>query len=247
MKPLLEVRDLSLSCRGKRLVQPLCFSIDHGERAALVGPSGSGKSLTLSAIARLLPPQIIVDGKVYFKGIDLLPLSSRQMRPFRREGLSCILQESMSCLNPSMKIERQIREVTQDPPECWLEAVEIPSPRRTLGLYPHQCSGGMCQRISIAIALAAKPQLLLADEITSALDSRTQDEIIDLLDRVCKEFSTALLLVTHDMSVAERLCSKLLVMEKGLLVEEGPLDKVVNDPCHECTRKLIRSALHVKN
>lgn len=218
--PLLEVKNLNITLNEKPLVSAVSFNIYSSERIAIVGPSGSGKSLTLSAVAGLLPRKTAwqIAGSIHWQGQDLLKVGEKKLRELRQKGIAFIPQEALCCLNPSMKIGKQLREVApNDEPAEWLKQVGIENPKDAQFAYPHQFSGGMCQRVVLAIALASKPKLILADEFTSALDTVSQVQIIQLLDRLCTFYSTALLTVTHDKKVAAKLCTKVLYMDKGKL------------------------------
>lgn len=240
MKPLLEVKGLTISHHNSILVDNVSFTIHKDQRLAIVGQSGSGKSLTVSAIGCLLPHSLKANGQVLWQGNNLLTMQAKEIRKLRKNGIATILQESMSCLNPSMKIGKQIKEIApDDDPLEWLEAVEIPSAKSILKAYPHECSGGMRQRITIAIVLASKPQLLLADEMTSALDHTTQEQILNLMDNVCSRFNIAIACITHDIAVAERLCSHILVMHEGKVIEEGQKEIILQNPTHTFTKHLI--------
>lgn len=218
--PLLSVKNLKISLADQTIVSDVTFQLKHQERIAIVGPSGSGKSLTLSAIARLLPKkqEWNISGEIFWEGINLLNLDEKGMLAQRKRGIAFIPQEAMCCLNPSMKIGRQLQEIAPfaDPVHC-LQQVGIANPEKIQFAYPHQLSGGMCQRVVLAICLATKPKLLLADEFTSALDTVSQVQIVQLLDTLCKEHKIGLIVVTHDKKIAAKLCEKTLYMEKGSL------------------------------
>lgn len=245
MHPLLKVSQLSVSLGSKQLLKNLSFTLFKGERLALIGQSGSGKSLALSALSRLLPRDKpwTVTGSVYWKGEDLLFLSPKSMQKFRRGSIAYIPQEAMSCLNPSMRIGKQLAETASDrPPAEWLEKVGLPSPRTLQNCYPHELSGGMKQRVVLAIALASKPQLLLADEVTSALDVHSQRHVLQLIDSLCAESEISLILVTHDISVAEAVCPRSAVMYQGALVEYALTEKLLAFPEHHHTQELVKNA-----
>lgn len=242
MIPLLELESLSLSLGSKILLNRLTFSLFPRQRCAIVGASGSGKSLTLATIGRLLPRDFPwkPEGSIRWNGEELLNMPKERFRKIRQGGIATVLQESMSCLNPSMKIGKQIAEVAQKIcPTEWLEAVGLP--RNLQYCFPHELSGGMKQRVVLAIALASKPRLLLADEITSALDTHSQEQIIDLIDRVCSDHNIALLLVTHDFSVARALCADTLVMYQGAIVEQAATSKILDLPQHFHSRQLVEA------
>ncbi|MFA6915782.1 MAG: ABC transporter ATP-binding protein [Parachlamydiales bacterium] len=219
-QPLLQVTNLNIRLEDKPLLSDVSFDVFPAERIALVGPSGSGKSLTVSAIAKLLPRKQSweISGNILWENTDLVKANEKQMLAFRKQGIAFIPQEALCCLNPSMKIGKQLQEIApnEDPAE-WLSEVGIHNPEQAQWSYPHEFSGGMCQRVVLAIALASKPKLLLADEFTSALDTVSQVQILQLLDKLCTRYNTALLAVTHDKNIAAKLCSKSYRMDKGRL------------------------------
>jgi ABC-type dipeptide/oligopeptide/nickel transport system ATPase component len=253
--PLLDVRDLTVTFATERstvtAVDGVSFHIAPGETLGLVGESGSGKSVTAFAIVRLLqPPGRITGGQVVFEGRDLLTLSEREMREVRGAGISLIFQEPMTALNPVMRVGDQIAEALV----ChgvagWtearrraaelLDAVRIPDAARRVRDYPHQLSGGMRQRVMIAIALACRPPLVIADEPTTALDVTIQAQVLDLLRELRVRFNLSLLLITHDFGVIAEMADRVAVMYKGKLVEEGPVRQILRAPAHEYTKSLL--------
>ena len=251
-KPLLDVQHLSVTFGGPSpAVDDVSFQIASGETLGLVGESGSGKSVTAFSILRLLqPPGRIVGGSVNFMGRDLLALSEREMREVRGAGISLIFQEPMTALNPVMRVGDQIAEAllvhgkasrseAQERAVDLLEAVKIPDAARRVRDYPHQLSGGMRQRVMIAIALACRPPLIIADEPTTALDVTIQAQVLDLLRELKARYNLALLLITHDFGVIAEMADRVAVMFKGKLVEEGAVRDVLRNPRHDYTRNLL--------
>jgi peptide/nickel transport system ATP-binding protein len=253
--PLLQVEHLTVTFETGRspvvAVDDVSFSIAAGETLGLVGESGSGKSVTAFAILRLLqPPGRIAGGRVLFQGRDLLALPEREMREVRGAGISLIFQEPMTALNPVMRVGDQIAEAltvhgraTRQEARAraveLLDAVRIPDPAQRVRDYPHQLSGGMRQRVMIAIALACRPPLIIADEPTTALDVTIQAQVLDLLRDLKARFNLALLLITHDFGVIAEMADRVAVMYKGRLVEEGAVRQVLRSPQHEYTKSLL--------
>jgi oligopeptide/dipeptide ABC transporter ATP-binding protein len=256
---LLRVHDLTttfhLSGGGVvRAVDHVSFQLRRGETLGVVGESGSGKSMTALSILRLVqPPGEIHGGPVSFNGrTDLLELSERDMRAIRGAEIGFIFQEPMTALNPVFTIGDQIVEALRVHKRATrsdararaielLEAVRIPDPARRLRDYPHQLSGGMRQRVLIAIALACQPLLLIADEPTTALDVTIQAEILDLLEEMKAQFHLALMLITHDLGVVAGYADRVAVMYAGRIVEEGPMRQIFESPKHPYTQGLLES------
>ena len=251
-EPLLDVQHLSVTFGGESLaVDDVSFQINTGETLGLVGESGSGKSVTAFSILRLLqPPGRITRGRVMFQGRDLLTLAEGEMREVRGAGISLIFQEPMTALNPVMRVGDQIAEALLVHGKVrraeararaveLLEAVKITDPARRIRDYPHQLSGGMRQRVMIAIALACRPPLIIADEPTTALDVTIQAQVLELLRELKTRYNLALLLITHDFGVIAEMADRVAVMFKGKLVEEGPVRDVLRHPSHEYTRSLL--------
>jgi peptide/nickel transport system ATP-binding protein len=249
---LLDIQHLSVTFGGvSPAVDDVSFRIGSGETLGLVGESGSGKSVTAFSILRLLqPPGRIVGGAVNFQGRDLLALSEAEMRQVRGAGISLIFQEPMSALNPVMRVGDQIaeallvhgkasRSAARERAVELLDAVKIPDAARRVRDYPHQLSGGMRQRVMIAIALACRPPLIIADEPTTALDVTIQAQVLDLLRELKTRYNLALLLITHDFGVIAEMADRVAVMFKGKLVEEGSVRDVLRQPAHEYTRNLL--------
>jgi len=251
-EPLLDVQHLSVTFGGESLaVDDVSFQINTGETLGVVGESGSGKSVTAFSILRLLqPPGRITAGRVMFQGRDLLTLAEGEMREVRGAGISLIFQEPMTALNPVMRVGDQIAEALLVHGKArraeararaveLLEAVKITDPARRIRDYPHQLSGGMRQRVMIAIALACRPPLIIADEPTTALDVTIQAQVLELLRELKTRYNLALLLITHDFGVVAEMADRVAVMFKGKLVEEGPVRDVLRHPSHEYTRSLL--------
>jgi ABC-type dipeptide/oligopeptide/nickel transport system ATPase component len=254
-EPLLRVEHLTVTFETASdpvvAVDDVSFSIAQGETLGLVGESGSGKSVTAFAILRLLqPPGRITGGRVLFQGRDLLALSEREMREVRGAGISLIFQEPMTALNPVIRVGDQIAEALTVHGKAsrrdararaveLLDAVRIPDAARRVRDYPHQLSGGMRQRVMIAIALACRPPLVIADEPTTALDVTIQAQVLDLMRDLKARLNLALLLITHDFGVIAEMADRVAVMYKGRLVEEGPVRQILRQPRHEYTRTLL--------
>lgn len=255
--PLLEVKDLTTyfvtGDATVRAVDSLDFTLGEGETLALVGESGCGKSVTAYSIMRLVsPPGKIVKGEVLFGGTDLLRLPDEKMRHIRGNRISMVFQEPMSSLNPVFRVGEQIAEGLRlhrglSPAEADEHAVEllrmvgIPAPQERLREYPHRLSGGMRQRVMIAMALACEPQLLIADEPTTALDVTIQAQILELLDRLKAERKMALLLITHDLGIVAERATSTAVMYAGKLIEHGPTEEIFRNPLHPYTEGLLAS------
>jgi len=232
-------------------VDEVSFQIAPGETLGLVGESGSGKSVTAFSILRLLqPPGRITGGRILFEGRDLLALPEREMRAVRGARISLIFQEPMTALNPVMRVGDQIAEAltvhgqasTSEARERavgLLDAVHIPDGARRARDYPHQLSGGMRQRVMIAIALACHPALVVADEPTTALDVTIQAQVLDLLRELRSQYNLSLLLITHDFGVIAEIADRVAVMYRGAIVEQGPVRQILRTPIHDYTRGLL--------
>jgi len=251
-RPLLDVQHLSVTFGGPSpAVDDVSFQMEAGETLGLVGESGSGKSVTAFSILRLLqPPGRITGGSVMFQGRDLLTLQESEMREVRGAGISLIFQEPMTALNPVMRVGDQIAEAllvhgkatraeARSRAVELLEAVKITDAVRRVRDYPHQLSGGMRQRVMIAIALACRPPLVIADEPTTALDVTIQAQVLELLRELKARYNLALLLITHDFGVIAEMADRVAVMFKGKLVEHGPVRDILRHPSHEYTRSLL--------
>jgi len=258
MTPLLEVTDLRLDFPGPdgaiRPVDGVSLRIDRGELLALVGESGCGKSLTCLAILRLVPPPGRIDPGTLlrFDGTDLLALDPEAMRRIRGRRIGMVFQDPMTSLNPVFTVGQQLREALAThhrfPPGEWrqraaalLDEVGIPDPAGRLDAHPHQLSGGLRQRVLIALALAGEPDLLLADEPTTALDVTVQAQILELLDRLRASRGMAVLLVSHDLGIVAGRADRVAVMYAGRLVEEAPTRALFETPAHPYTRGLFGS------
>jgi microcin C transport system ATP-binding protein len=255
-EPLLAVRDLSVvfvsGGRTTLAVDRVSFDIGKGETVALVGESGSGKSVTALSILKLLPYPAAQhpSGAILFKGRDLLPLSERDMRRVRGDDVTIVFQEPMTSLNPLHTIEKQIAEIlllhrgmtgaaARARTLEVLTQVGIPDPETRLASYPHQLSGGQRQRVMIAMALANEPDLLIADEPTTALDVTVQAQIIELLQELQKRLGMSLLFITHDLGIVRKIAQRVCVMKEGKIVEQGDVEGVFAAPTHPYTRALL--------
>ncbi len=257
MAHLLEVIDLEVkfALRFGELtaINGVSFFLDKGERIGLVGESGAGKSVTGFAIINLISkPGYISGGKVLFEGKALNHLSGEEMRDLRGNRISMIFQDPMMTLNPVLTIGTQMVETLQAHGDIStkraqaialekLQKVQIPSPGKRLKQYPHEFSGGMRQRIVIAIALLTSPSLIIADEPSTALDVTIQAEIMDLLLELCETEKMGLILITHDLAVVSQVTEKIAVMYAGKIVESGPTEAIINDPKHPYTQGLIKA------
>jgi peptide/nickel transport system ATP-binding protein/oligopeptide transport system ATP-binding protein len=236
-----------------RAVNDVSFYLDEGELLGLVGESGCGKSITALSLMRLIgAPGKIVGGKILFKGEDLLTKSYEQMRAIRGNDIAMIFQDPMTSLNPVYTVGEQIAEALRlhrklNKKQAWDAAIEamkevsIPDPARRVKDYPHQLSGGMRQRVMIAMALACDPELLIADEPTTALDVTIQAQILELLDELRRTRKLAVLLITHDLGVVAEVADRVCVMYTGKIVEESPVDEIFAHPKHPYTQGLLRS------
>ncbi|TCZ57963.1 ABC transporter ATP-binding protein [Roseicella aquatilis] len=254
---LLEVENLQTHFRTpdgvNRAVDGVSFHVNAGETVAIVGESGCGKSVTSMSILRLIPePPGKIAGAIRFQGRDLLKLSDREMRDIRGNEISMIFQEPMTSLNPVLTVGRQIGETlrlhqglskqqAEEKAVEMLTLVGIPEPRRRVREYPHQLSGGMRQRVMIAIALACNPKLLIADEPTTALDVTIQAQILELMKDLKHRVGAAIVLITHDLGVVAEVAERVIVMYAGRKVEEAAVGPLFNDPKHPYTQGLLGS------
>ncbi len=256
MKPLLEVKDLDVGFEtpdGRvHAVNHLNFSIKPGETMALVGESGSGKTQTAMAIMGLLAENGHCSGQAIFKGKDLLQMNTTELNQHRGNEIAMIFQDPMTSLNPYLRIEKQMIEVvmyhqglnkTEAKAKAveMLRAVRVPDPERNIRLYPHEFSGGMRQRVMVAMGLLSEPDLLIADEPTAALDVTVQSQITHLMSALRQESNTAIMLITHDLGVVAGLCDRVLVMYAGEAVECGSVEQIYYDPRHPYTQGLLKS------
>jgi len=255
---LLEVDGLRTVFRGARgpvaAVNGVSFHIDAGETVGVVGESGSGKSVTALSLMRLIPdpPGRIAGGSIRFKGRDVLELGARDLRALRGKEIAMIFQDPMTSLNPMLRVERQMTEgirlhlglnkrAARDRAIEMLRLVGIPAAERRIRDYPHQFSGGMRQRVVIAIALSCNPALVLADEPTTALDVTIQAQILELMRALTRELNTAVMLITHDLGVVAGMCERILVMYGGSIVEEASRREIFYNPRHPYTIGLLKS------
>lgn len=258
MSALLEIRDLEVQFNTHdglvRAVNGVSYEVHEGEMFALVGESGCGKSVSALAIMRLIatPPGRIANGHVFFEGEDLLKVANERMQDIRGNQISMIFQEPMTSLNPVLSIGAQIteplrlhlkmsKEAAKNRAAELLELVGIPEAHRRLDDYPHQFSGGMRQRVMIAIALSCEPKLLIADEPTTALDVTIQAQILDLIRELGAKFGTAVILITHNLGVVARYVDRVNVMYAGRIVEQGTAADVYARPAHPYTLGLLQS------
>jgi oligopeptide/dipeptide ABC transporter ATP-binding protein len=258
-KKLIEIKNLKTyfytEAGTAKAVDGISFSIYKGEVLGIVGESGSGKSVTALSINRLIPnpPGEIVNGEIIYNGVNLLNLSYEEMRNYRGQDIAMIFQEPMTSLNPVLKIKVQMNEIlirhyklskedaTKKSIEL-LDAVGIPNPKQRINEYPHQFSGGMRQRVMIAMALQCNPSLLIADEPTTALDVTIQAQILDLMmDLKNKREDAAILLITHDLAVVAETCNRVIVMYGGKIQEIASIDELFKNPMHPYTRALMES------
>jgi len=256
--PLLDVQDLKTHFFNEdgvtRAVDGVSFTVAPEETLGIVGESGCGKSVTALSILRLLPPRLgrTVGGRVLFEGQDLLALSERQMRDVRGNRIAMVFQEPMTSLNPVLTIGHQIAEAVRihkgasavaarDRAREMLELVRIPDAARRLDDYPHQFSGGMRQRVMIAMSLACDPKLLVADEPTTALDVTIQAQVLKLMLELKAKTGSAVILITHDLGVVAETCQRVVVMYAGRKVEEAPVAELFAQPAHPYTRGLLAS------
>ena len=253
--PLLDVRGLSLGFKTAEgelsVIRDISFSVAAGERVGIVGESGCGKTVTGLSLLRLLPEQSSrLTGQILFEGRDLATLSARKMRAVRGREIAMIFQEPMSALDPVFTVGEQISETyrahfpvdrkeARDRAIAALADVGIPAPERRYDEYPHQLSGGMRQRVMIAMALICEPKLLIADEPTTALDMTLQAQILGLIRTLQREIGCAVLLITHDLGVVAQMADDVAVMHAGQIVELGPVRAVLKAPRHAYTRSLL--------
>lgn len=258
LSPLLEIRDLRVQFGTRRglvrAVDGVSLSLARGEVLGIVGESGSGKSVLSLSVLRLLrtPPAIYAGGSIGFEGRDLLALSKEQMRGLRGDRISMIFQEPMTALNPVFTVGHQIAEVfrihrgmskaeAREAAVEMLAMVGVPAPASRVRDFPFQMSGGMRQRVMIAMALACRPQLLIADEPTTALDVTIQSQILELMMDLRDKLGTAIILITHDLGVVAETADRVAVMYAGRIVEEAPVETLFDQPLHPYTRALMRA------
>jgi len=247
---LIDIRGLRVAFGGVEVVRGVDFSVESGEAVGLVGESGSGKSVTWLAVTRLLGPAVTISGSVLLAGEDVLRASPARMDTIRGGRIAMIFQDPASALNPVRRVGKQVAEALRlhrgmDAAAARAETIRLfdlvglPDAAWRFSAYPHELSGGQNQRVMIAMALAGRPDLLVADEPTTALDATIQAQILDLLDRLRAEFGMALLLITHDLGVVSRVCDRIAVMYAGTIVEAAPADRLFRGAAHPYTRGLL--------
>ena len=259
---MLKVENLSIRFKDdlsdEDAVKGISFAVQTGEIAAIVGESGSGKSMTALSIMGLLKKHAEVQGSIFLDDMDLLALDKKQRHACMGDEIAMIFQEPMTSLNPVMRVGKQVDEILRLHPDSMekgkrskadrkrrvLEAfgnVDLPNPEEIYNKYPHELSGGMRQRIMIAMATVCRPKLLIADEPTTALDVQTQEQILKLLKKIHKESNLSILMISHDLNVVANLAERIIVMNRGEIVEQGETGKVLQSPEHEYTKKLLAS------
>ena len=260
MEELLEIKNLSIGIRNKNdekkvlcAVEDISFDIKSGEIVGIVGESGAGKTLTALSIPGLLGTHMeVTGGEIIFSGRNLIGMPDKALQAIRGKEISMIFQEPFSSLNPLVKVGPQIAEtlelhgekdraLAESKAEELMEKLGLPESRKTAKTYPHRLSGGMCQRVMIALAIIGKPRLLIADEPTTALDFDTQEQILALLREINADMGTSILFISHDLEVIKNICGRVLVLYSGRVLEEGNTEEVFFHPAHEYTRCLLNS------
>ncbi|GAU76545.1 ABC transporter ATP-binding protein [Fusibacter sp. 3D3] len=255
-EPLLEVKALQINLKQKnkhqQIIKGVKFELFKGECLGILGESGSGKSLTMKSIVGILDASFSVEGEILFKGDDLMKMSQNELRKIRGCKIAMIMQQPMACFDPLIKIGAQIRETLHAHLTLKKEAMHakclsileymcIQNPEEVLQKYPHQLSGGMLQRIMIGLALALEPDIIIADEPTTAIDAITQYEIIKEFQKIKQRGGTSLLFVSHDLGVIENVADRVLVMNQGCVVDQGSLQEIVEHADDAYTRQLIKT------
>jgi len=249
----LEVRGLTIEISGRRVVDGISFDVPDGARVGLIGESGSGKSLTALALLGLLPGGATASGSIRWDGRELIDLPDRDLARLRGDEIGIVFQEPRTALNPIRTVGRQIAESVRiheglGRREALARAVaeaarvRLPDPEQIVGRYPHQLSGGQRQRVAIAMALACRPRLLIADEPTTALDVTIQSEILELLHSLVTDDGMSLVFITHDLAVLSQIATHAVVLEDGRVVEEGPISRLLTAPSSPVTQGLLRDA-----
>ena len=258
-RPLVEVNDLHVRFVTREAtvhaVNGVSFSARRGEVLCILGESGSGKTVTLRTLLRLLPPRTRIEGQVLVDGQDVLAMPAKELRDLRGGLAAMVFQEPMTALDPVYTVGQQIGETVRRHTGCdrraarvraleLLDLVQVPSPERRLDAYPHELSGGLRQRVMIAMALSCDPRLLLADEPTTALDATVQVQVLILLRRLQRERGMGMIFVTHDLGVASEIADTIAVMYAGRIVEIGPVAQILSNPLHPYTAGLLASTVH---
>lgn len=249
----LDVRDLTIDIGGRRVVDGISFSVPDGARVGLIGESGSGKSLTALAILGLLPDDAVAGGSIVWNGRELAGLRDRELAKVRGDEIGIVFQEPRTALNPIRTVGRQISEAVRIHERvsrraaaaravAEAERVALPSPESIVSRYPHQLSGGQRQRVAIAMALACRPRLLIADEPTTALDVTIQAEILHLMLSLVEDDGMSLVFITHDLAVLSQIATHGIVLEHGRVVEDAPVHDLLTAPQSAVTRGLLRDA-----
>lgn len=248
-KPILQINDLSVGFGGsENIIDNLSLDLVKGQMLGIVGESGSGKSVLVNSLMRLLPENARVKGDLSYMGENLLSFSDKQMTAIRGRVIALMLQNSMSALNPVVRISNQIKETMQahglpwdvDKARALLSEMGFKDPDNILNSFPHELSGGMRQRIGIAIAIAAEPEILIADEPTTALDVVNEQKIMSILTDLNKRKGTTIILVSHNLKMVANVCSRMAVMYAGCVLETGNSSDIISDPMHPYTKELMR-------
>lgn len=248
---MLELRNLSIVESGREIVKNSTWTIERGKITALIGESGSGKSLTVLALVGMLPKKMQVSGEILFRQQEILKMSNPELKQFRREGVFTIFQDAMSSFNPSIHMGKQLYALSgsqsHETYASFLEKIPVILQDLSLSIdvltkYPFELSGGMLQRCMIACAIYKSPSLLIADEPTSALDSTNQQELLSILKSMNDKYGTTILFITHDIDVVKEIADDLVVMLKGEIVEKGSAKTLLLEPNHEYTKRLLTSS-----
>lgn len=250
-EPVLSVRDLGIKIGRQQIVDGLSFDVMPGERVCLLGASGSGKSLTAKAVLGLLPPNAQVSGSILIQGQEAIAIPAARRRADTR--VSMVFQDSLSALNPLVSIGSQLREpftrhhglsrkAATQAAVALLASMDLPDPQRLIQRTPAELSGGQRQRVCIALAMACKTSLMVADEPTTALDVVTQAQVLDALREHTGHSGTAMLFITHDLHAASQLCQRAVIIERGVMIESGELDTLITAPQHPFTQELVAAA-----